>query len=136
MGALTVDFAMQLNNQAKFLDYFEDIEDPRRISGNIRYSASEILLITLCAMIAGAESWRDLVDYGKLKLDFLKQYHPYKNGVPSKNTFYRFFAVLKPESFKEYFLAWVKSLKLMDEEIIAIDGKTLRRSGHYQIFLP
>lgn len=113
--------------EESFLNYFEDIEDPR-IGDNVRYSASEILLLTLCAIIAGAESWRDLVEYGKIKLKFLRQYFPYKHGVPSKNTFYRFFAALKPQAFKTCFIAWVKSLKLVDEEIIAIDGKTLRRS--------
>jgi len=111
-----------------FLNYLEEIEDPRRLSGNIRHSASEILLVTLCGIIAGAESWRDLVDYGKLKLDFLKSHFPYTYGIPSKNTFYRFFAALKPEAFKSCFLSWVSSLKRMDGEVIAIDGKTLRRS--------
>ena len=79
-------------------------------------------------MISGAESWRDLVEYGKVKSSFLKQYFPYKHGIPSKNTFYRFFAALKPESFKTCFISWVKSLKLVDNEVIAIDGKTLRHS--------
>ncbi len=117
----------EINVEESFLNYFEDIEDPRS-GDNTRYSVSEILLVTLCAIIAGAESWRDLVDYGKIKLEFLRQYFPYAYGIPSKNTFYRFFAGLRPDSFKSCFISWVQSLKLVEDEIIAIDGKTLRRS--------
>ena len=121
-----------LKKEESFLDYFEDIEDPR-VGANTRYSASEVLLVALCAIICGADSWRDLVDFGEIKIDFLRQYFPYKYGIPSKNTFYRFFATLKPGSFKECFLSWVSGLKLADNEIIAIDGKTLRHSLITQI---
>lgn len=114
--------------EPSFLDYFAEIEDPRTSGGNTKYKAHEILLITLGAILCGADSWRDLVEYGKLKLEFLRTFFPYEYGVPSKNTFYRFFAALKPGAFKECFLSWVNSLKLIDEEVIAIDGKTLRRS--------
>lgn len=116
-----------LKKEEFFLDYFEDIEDPR-IGENTRYSVSEILLVALCAIICGADSWRDLVEFGKIKIDFLREYFPYEYGIPSKNTFYRFFATLKPGSFKECFLSWVSGLKLVDNEVIAIDGKTLRHS--------
>jgi len=111
-----------------FLDYFEEIEDPRKPGGNTRHMACEILLITLCAILCGADSWRDLVEYGHLKLEFLQKFFPYKYGVPSKNTFYRFFAALKPEVFKDCFLSWIRTLELVDEDVIAIDGKTIRRS--------
>lgn len=117
----------KINVEESFLDYFEDIEDPR-VGENTRYSVSEILLVTLCAIISGADSWRDLVEYGKAKQVFLKEYFPYKHGIPSKNTFYRFFAALKPDSFKACFISWVKSLHLLDNDVIAIDGKTLRHS--------
>jgi len=116
------------NDTGSFLDHFADIEDPRRSGGNKKHLSCEILLITLCAILCGADSWRDLVEYGDLKLEFLRNFFPYEYGVPSKNTFYRFFAALKPEAFKECFLSWVSNLKLIDEEVIAIDGKTLRRS--------
>jgi predicted transposase YbfD/YdcC len=110
-----------------FLDYFDDLEDPR-VGENTRYSVHEILLVALCAIVCGADSWRDLVEFGNLKIAFLRQYFPYEYGIPSKNTFYRFFATLKPGSFKECFLSWVSGLKLANNEVIAIDGKTLRHS--------
>jgi predicted transposase YbfD/YdcC len=110
-----------------FLDYFDELEDPR-VGDNTRYSVHEILLVAFCAIICGADSWRDLVEFGNLKIDFLRQYFPYKYGIPSKNTFYRFFAALKPGSFKDCFLSWVSELNLVSNEVIAIDGKTLRHS--------
>jgi len=110
-----------------FLDYFNDIEDPRN-GKNKMYSANEILFVSICAIICGAESWRDMVEFGILKLEFLKQYLPFVNGIPSKNTFCRFFAALKPESFKTCFISWVRSLQILDNDIIAIDGKTIRHS--------
>lgn len=111
-----------------FLDHFAELEDPRTEGGNTKHHVNEILLVTLCGIVCGSESWRDLVEYGNLKLEFLKTIFPYKHGIASKNTFYRFFAALKPGAFRECFVSWVNSLKLMDEEVIAIDGKTLRRS--------
>ena len=63
-----------------------------------------------------------------LKLDFLRTFLPHGRGIPAKNTFYRFFAALKPGAFKECFISWVDSLKLLNKEVIAIDGRTLRRS--------
>ncbi len=113
-----------------FLDYFDDLEDPRS-SRNQIYSVDEILLITICALICGADSWRDLVLFGNEKLPFLKEYLPYKNGVPSKDTFCRFFAALNPTEFKKCFIKWVNSLAIIKEatdNIIAIDGKRLCNS--------
>ena len=103
-----------------FLDYFEEIEDPRSDKSKL-YSAHEILLVTICGLICGAESWRDFVIFGNEKLDFFKEYLPFVNGIPSKNTFCRFFASLKPEQFKKCFV----ELPLLKNEVIAIDGKRL-----------
>ena len=113
--------------EESFLDYFNDLED-HRINRKKLYPAHEILLITICAMICGSESWRDIATFGRAKLEFLREYLPFTNGVPSKNTFCRFFAALKPESFKSCFLSWIQSLKLITDEVIAIDGKTVRGS--------
>jgi hypothetical protein len=117
-----------INFEETFLKYFNEIDDSRRSYGNKKHFAAEILLLTLCAIISGVDSWWDFVEYGQSKLNFLRKFFPYESGLPSKNTFYRFFAALKPELFKACFNEWVKSLKLVDNEVIAIDGKTLRRS--------
>jgi predicted transposase YbfD/YdcC len=120
---------MQKEKIKAFIDYFDEIEDPRS-SKNLLYPANEILLTVLCGLICGVESWRDFVEFGEAKLDFLKGILEYKEGIPSKNTFSRFFAALKPEQFKTCFIAWVKSLQSLnvDTEVIAIDGKRLCNS--------
>jgi predicted transposase YbfD/YdcC len=111
-----------------FLDYFIGLEDPRS-QRNRLYTMSEILLVTLCAAICGADGWQDVEDYGKLKIDYLREYLPYKNGIPSDDTFRRFFRSINPESFQELFRDWVKSLiSTLKQKVIAIDGKSLRHS--------
>ena len=121
---------MRKKNPEIFLDYFDDIEDPRS-DRNKLYTINEILLVTICALICGADSWRDLVEFGEAKLDLLREYLPYKYGIPSKNTFCRFFASLNPKEFKGCFIKWVSELSLLKEgrqKIIAIDGKQLCNS--------
>ena len=110
-----------------FLDYFDEIDDPRSDKGKL-YSIHEILLVTICGLICGAESWRDFVVFGNEKLDFFREYLPFPYGIPSKNTFCRFFASLKPEQFKKCFIEWVNTLPLLKNEVIAIDGKRLCNS--------
>ena len=64
-----------------------------------------------------------------LTIDFLKQYLPFKNGIPSDDTFRRFFRAIDPKKFQENFINWVNSLDLKKGKIITIDGKTSRGSG-------
>ncbi len=78
-----------------FSDYFKDLQDPRSTRNKL-YSMSEILLVTLGAAICGAEGWEDVEIFGKAKIEFLKQYLPYKKGIPSDDTFRRFFLNIDP----------------------------------------
>ena len=110
-----------------FLDYFDAFEDPR-IDREKLYSMSEILLTTLCAVISGAEGWQDVENFGKAKINFLKKYLSFDNGIASDATFRRFFRAVDPKKFQENFLNWVNSLDFKKGKIIAIDGKTSRRS--------
>ena len=119
---------MSANDFINFLEHFEDLEDPRS-ERNQLHSMPEILLLTLCAAICGAEGWQDVEDFGEAKIDFLKKFFPYKHGIPSDDTCRRFFRALDPEKFQELFRAWVQSFQLnLQDEIIAIDGKSSRHS--------
>ncbi len=86
--------------ELNFLDIFQDIDDPRSTRNRL-YTMSEILLTTLCASICGAEGWQDVEDFGNSKLDYLRTFLPYKNEIPSDDTFRRFFRSLNPEKFQE-----------------------------------
>jgi predicted transposase YbfD/YdcC len=111
-----------------FLDQFEAIEDPR-LERNCSYTISEILLVTFLAVICGAEGWQDVENYGKAKIDYLRRYFDYQNGVPSDDTIRRFFRAIDPEHFKHIFYKWVNSIaNVVDAKVIAIDGKSSRRS--------
>ena len=110
-----------------FLDYFKEIKDPR-IERKKLYPINEILLITICGLICGAEGWKDLELFGKQKIDFLKSLLPFKNGVPTDDTFRRFFRALEPEQFKICFINWMKVLQKEHPKLVSIDGKTSRRS--------
>jgi predicted transposase YbfD/YdcC len=111
-----------------FIDFFKQVPD-HRIERRKLHSVEEILLVAFCGVIAGCEGWDDLELFGKTKLDYLRQYLPFKNGAPSDDTLRRFFRALDPEKFEACFVQWVKSFQLnLQEKIIAVDGKTSRRS--------
>lgn len=110
-----------------FLYHFDELEDPR-IERKKLYPLTEILLIVLCGSICGAQSWRDFVLFGEEKLDYLKRFLPFEHGIPSKNTFARVLSNLDPAAFKTCFVSWIQSFQLTLKEVIAIDGKCLRKS--------
>jgi predicted transposase YbfD/YdcC len=113
-----------------FLDHFETLKDPRS-SKCVLYTLSEILLVVICGMICNARSWRDFALFGRLRIETLRRFLPYENGIPSKNTFARLFANLDPGAFQECFLTWMlvfQTVISMDRDIIALDGKSLRGS--------
>jgi predicted transposase YbfD/YdcC len=120
---------MPLTDSPSILSHFAYLNDPR-IDRLKLYPLSEVLLLTICSVICGFETYEEIVDFGRGRIDFLRQYLPFNNGIPSKSTLARIFSLLEPESFKNCFVSWVNSFQksLEKEEVIAIDGKTLRRS--------
>jgi predicted transposase YbfD/YdcC len=114
--------------ETNFLDHFGAIEDPRS-QRNQLHTLPEILLVTLLAVMCGAEGWQDVESYGKAKIDYLRKYLDYSNGVPSDDTIRRLFRAINPENFKVIFHEWVKSIAdVVNARVIAIDGKSNRRS--------
>lgn len=112
----------------KFNLLFSEIEDPR-IDRHKMHSLEEIIFLSLVATICGYDSWRGMVLFGKIKIDLLRQYLPYPNGIPSFQTISRVFSLIKPTKFEQAFITFVKGIfDKKDDEIIAIDGKTLRGS--------
>src|SRR5215204_2758588 len=104
------------------------VEDPR-CQGKIEHHLIDILVIAVCAVIACAESWDDIALYGRSKLAWLRTFLELPNGIPSHDTFRRVFMLIDPDAFERGFAAWVGSLvDGFEREVVAIDGKTLRRS--------
>lgn len=109
------------------LDFISLIEDPR-IDRTKKHSLETIMIIAICAVICGAKSWNEIEVFGEMKIDFLNNFLSLENGVPSHDTFRRFFMLLKPESLLEFFNNWVSSFNKEDLKQVCIDGKTLRGS--------
>jgi predicted transposase YbfD/YdcC len=110
------------------LEHFSSLTDPR-IKLKTRHKLLEIVAMTLCAMIAGADDWVEIADFAKEKEGWLKKFLKLPNGTPSHDTFGRVFSLINPEEFGTCFITWLKSLfPVIDSDIIAVDGKTARRS--------
>ena len=118
----------------KILEMIEDIPDPR-MSGKVQHKLSAIIFTALCAVLSGCESWSDIEDYCEIKKDWLSQYVPFENGVPSEWTFRRVFTVLNPD-YVEYLLRThaceiVKNGNPSNQ--ISIDGKALCGSKRFDL---
>ena len=109
------------------LDRFAALSDPRQ-NAKVLYPLSEILLLVLSATLAGADDFVEVTLWGAEHLAFLRRFYRDEKGIPSHDTLCDVFAALDPEVFKSCFLAWISGLRDDDPEIIAIDGKTSRRS--------
>jgi len=110
-----------------FLSHFEALADYRQ-RGKIAYPLDEVLLVMLAAALAGAETVVDIARFGRAKLSFLRRFRPFANGTPSHDQLGIILAKLDPVGFQRCFAAWTAALTKTSAEVIAIDGKTVRRS--------
>jgi len=119
---------MKKQASKNIVDHFEKLKDPR-IDRTKRHKLIDIIVITICAVICGAKTWEAIKLVGKEKHEWFSQFLELPNGIPSLHTFRRVFLLLNPLQFKNCFLSWIKAIREVTKgEIIAIDGKTLRRS--------
>jgi predicted transposase YbfD/YdcC len=118
-----------------FPDHFADLPDPRIDRGK-RHELLDVVTIALCAVICGANTWVGVAEFGRSKEAWLRTFLALPNGIPSHDTFGRVFAALDPVAFETAFLGWVQALAAATAPVssgavgpvVAIDGKTLRRS--------
>lgn len=111
-----------------FINHFDSINDPR-INRCKKHELLDILLLAISAVISGAEGWEDIEDFGKTKLEWLRQYLPFANGIPRHDTIARVLCRLKTEEIERAFQSCISSLvETTGCDVIAIDGKTARGS--------
>ncbi len=109
-------------------EHFAHLEDPR-VERTKVHLLLDIVTIALCAVIAGAESWNDIEEFGIAMEDFFADFLELPGGIPSHDTFNRVFASLNPVQFRECFLGWMKAVaSVLPAQVIAMDGKTVRGS--------
>lgn len=110
-------------------EHFSQLTDPRRDTANKRHKLLDILVITICGVIGGADDFTSIARFGEMKREWFASFLELPNGIPSHDTFNDVLGKLDSKEFREGFISWVSSLSdVFKGEVVAIDGKTLRRS--------
>lgn len=115
-------------NIAAFSKFFEAVEDPRQ-DAKIQFSMFDVIFLTMAAVIAGAEGWEDIEDFGCAHLNWLQEKGLFPEKIPAHDTIARIICLIDPAQFRSCFIHWAQSVAARTSgEVIAIDGKTLRGS--------
>ncbi|EGV27901.1 transposase IS4 family protein [Thiorhodococcus drewsii AZ1] len=113
---------------ASMIEHFASLEDPR-IERNKLYPLKEILLLTVCGVLSGADGWEAIEQFGEAKLEWLRRFCPFENGIPSHDRIANVISRLNPKRFEDCFIRWTQAVtESMQGEVIAVDGKTARGS--------
>jgi predicted transposase YbfD/YdcC len=112
----------------QMFSYFAVVHDPRRQHPTTLHSLEAILTITILATICGAHNWVEIEQWGEAHAPWLAEFLDLAHGIPSHDTFGRVFAVLDPTALQQAFMTWMRALANVAGEVIALDGKTIRRS--------
>jgi predicted transposase YbfD/YdcC len=118
---------MSKTKSARLQDHFAELTDPRR--REVLYPLINIVVIAVCAVICGADDFVAIAEFGEKKRHWFGNFLDLRNGIPSHDRFNAIFAAIKPAEFEKCLLSWITAVQeITDGQIIAIDGKTLRRS--------
>jgi predicted transposase YbfD/YdcC len=119
---------MKAQSPTSLIKYFSTLPDPR-VARTRKHNLHDMLVIGICGMLCGAEDWVSIERFANAKLEWFKTFLDLPGGVPSHDTFGRVFAAIDPEAFAKCFIAWIEDVaELTRGEVVAIDGKTIRRS--------
>ena len=114
------------------IEHFSKLEDPR-VERNKKHELMDVIVLCVCAVVSGAEGWSDIEEFGRAKLDWLRRYVPLPNGVPVDDTIARVISALSVSGFQDCFTSWMEDVvDFSGGEIIAVDGKTHRRSHDHR----
>jgi predicted transposase YbfD/YdcC len=117
---------MHMNGGMGLKEHFANLPDPRMVK-KCDHQLLDIVVIAICAVVAGAESWDEIALFGEAKEEWLKGWLELPNGIPSADTFRRVFELVDANAFQGCFIAWVQGVfQQTDGQVIAIDGKTVR----------
>ncbi|MBO3702479.1 MAG: ISAs1 family transposase [Candidatus Accumulibacter sp.] len=121
---------MSAENKVRLVDVWVGVRDPRQVT-KVEHDLVELLVVSVSAVLSGADTFAEIEAWAKEKLDWLRQYLKLEQGIPSHDTIGRVFAAINPDEFGAAFVRWVGQVLpvLANGEVVAIDGKTSRRSG-------
>jgi predicted transposase YbfD/YdcC len=118
---------MSKPKSVRIADHFTELTDPRR--REVIYPLVNVVVIAICAVICGADDFVAIAKFGRTKREWLARFLDLETGIPSHDRFNAIFAAIKPAEFEKCLLSWITALhEITDGQVIAIDGKTLRRS--------
>lgn len=118
---------MEENDLRDLESLFAQVDDPRMERTKL-HRLRDIIILAICGIICGAEGWVEIEEFGKAKEAFFTELLNLPNGIPSHDTFGQVFALIDPKQFESSFVQWVQSISQTVKGVVAIDGKTLRRS--------
>ena len=123
---------METGGKLRLMDVFVGLHDPRQAK-KVDHDLVEMLIVAVCAVLAGADDFVEIEEWAKEKLNWFRQYLRLENGIASHDTFGRVFAAIDAEEFSAAFRRWVSTLLpvLDNDEVVSLDGKTSRRSGNW-----
>jgi predicted transposase YbfD/YdcC len=127
---VTIDASQneELPMSATFIEHFSDLKDPRD-DKNKKHQLMDIVFLVIAGVISGAEGWEAIETFGEEKLEWLRKYFPFANGVPSHDCIRMVMISLSPKALQGCFARWMQAMvEVANGEVVAIDGKTLRRS--------
>jgi len=121
---------METENKVALAEVFAELRDPRQ-ANKVSHDLVELLVVAVCGVLAGADSFVEIEAWASEKLDWFRRYFKLENGIASHDTFARTFALIDSTAFARAFQRWAGSVlpALAQDEVVAIDGKTSRRSG-------
>ena len=109
------------------MEYFSNIEDPRRVTKNKKYPLIEVIVIAFLAVMSGADGWESIERYGIMRKKWLKKFLNLEKGIPKHDVYRRVLYAIKSELLESCFMNWIRDIKQdIRQEVIAIDGKTVR----------
>ena len=118
---------MSSDTSRSLIDCFSDLKDPR-VDRTKRHLLTDIIMISICAVICGAEGWEDIEEFAEARQEWFECFLALPNGIPSHDTISRVFARLDPREFEKRFREWVEGLREKLSEVISVDGKVSRGS--------
>ena len=117
------------NPMTSIKSHFSELPDPRTDKNRIRHKLLDMVVIAICAVICGADSWVAVESFGHAKSKWLSRLLKLPNGIPSHDTFSRVFGLIDSVDFERCFINWIKQvIEVTDGQVVAVDGKRLRRS--------